>query len=297
MTQQKHPHAHEHAHTHDVTEISGSRLVFVVILNFLITIAQTVGGLYAGSLSLLSDALHNFSDGIAIIISYLAIRIAKKGRDEKRTFGYRRSTILAAALNAIALIVISVLLFKEAIVKFMAPQPIDGGLVVWVALIGLVANLIGMLLLRKSSKGDMNIKSSYIHLLSDAFSSVAVVVGGIVIYYFNIYWVDPVLTILIGLVVLRESYQIVKKAFNILMQGAPEHIDIPAIVAELEQIAQVESINHIHVWGLDEKNINFEARVFIQDMRVSETGRILAQIDEVLHAHDINHVTIQFEVK
>jgi len=286
---------HSHSHGHISPEIQGARLVFVVALNFIITIAQTIGGLYSGSLSLLSDALHNFSDGIAIMISYFAIKIAKKGRDEKRTFGYRRSTILAAAVNSIALIVISILLFKEAIMKFISPQPVNGGIVIWVALIGLVANFVGMLLLSKSSKGDMNIRSSYIHLLSDAYSSLAVVLGGVLIYFFNIYWVDPLLTVLIGFLVLKESYVIIKKAANILMQGAPDDIDVEEIVDEIKRIQKVEEVHHIHVWGLDEKNINFEARVQVQDMMVSDTKDILEQIEHVLEKHNINHVTIQFE--
>ena len=297
MTDKSHSHSHSHAHhRNDVAEIKGSRLVFVVVLNFVITIAQTIGGLYSGSLSLISDALHNFSDGIAIMISYLAIKISKKARDEKRTFGYRRSTILAAALNSIALIVISVLLFKEAIGKLISPQPINGGIVIWVALIGLVANFVGMMLLRKSSKGDMNIRSSYIHLLSDALSSVAVVIGGVLIYFFNIYWIDAILTIMIGVLVLKESFEIIKKAVNILMQGAPEHINSEEILAELVKIEAVEKIDHVHIWGLDEKNVHFEARVFVKDMLVSETKRILDEIEERLQELEINHVTIQIEV-
>ncbi|MEI6131273.1 MAG: cation diffusion facilitator family transporter [Bacillota bacterium] len=291
-----HSHVHSHSHTHTEVEIKGSRLIFVVALNFVITIAQTVGGLYSGSLSLISDALHNFSDGVAIMISYFAIRISKRGRDHKRTYGYKRSSILAAALNSIALIVISILLFKEAITKLIFPQAVNGGIVIWVALLGLLANAAGMLLLRKFSKGDMNIKSSYIHLLSDALSSAAVVVGGILIYFFNLYWVDPVLTLLIGFLVLRESYEIVKRAANILMQGTPEHIDTKMILNELKKIEQVKKIDHVHVWGLDEKNVNFEAHVYVTDVKVSETKPIIAEIEKVLHENGINHVTIQVQV-
>jgi cobalt-zinc-cadmium efflux system protein len=280
---------------HDITGIKGLNLFIVVLLNFLITITQIIGGLYAGSLSLISDALHNFSDGIAIAISYFAIKISSKRNDEKRTFGYKRATILAAFINSAILIIISIFLFKEAFFKFINPQPINGGIVIWVALVGLIANIIGVILLQKGSKGDMNIRSSYPHLLSDALSSVGVVIGGIVIYYFHLYWIDPIITIAIGLYVLKESFEIIKQAFNILLQGVPQNVNIEEIARELQRIDEVENIHHIHVWSLDEHNINFEAHINIKDMLVSETKSVLEKIEHVLKEHQINHITIQFE--
>lgn len=282
-------------HSHDITGIKGLNLFIVVLLNFLITITQIIGGLYAGSLSLISDALHNFSDGIAIAISYFAIKISSKRNDEKRTFGYKRATILAAFINSAILIIISIFLFKEAFFKFINPQPINGGIVIWVALVGLIANIIGVILLQKGSKGDMNIRSSYLHLLSDALSSVGVVMGCIVIYYFHLYWIDPIITIAIGLYVLKESFEIIKQAFNILLQGVPQNVNIEEIARELQRIDEVENIHHIHVWSLDEHNINFEAHINIKDMLVSETKSVLEKIEHVLKEHQINHITIQFE--
>ena len=294
----EHNHEHGHGHSVDITGIKGLNLFIVVLLNFLITIVQVIGGLYAGSLSLISDALHNFSDGIAIAISYFAIKIASKGNDEKRTFGYKRATILAAFINSAILIIISIFLFKEAYIKFINPQPINGGVVIWVALVGLIANMIGVMLLQKGSKGDMNIRSSYLHLLSDALSSVVVVIGGIVIYYFKLYWIDPILTIAIGLYVLKESFGIIKQAFNILMQGVPENIDIKRITDDLSKIEDIENIHHVHIWSLDEHNISFEAHINIKDMMVSETRSVLEKIEHVLKEHhQINHMTIQFEYK
>ncbi len=287
----------DHGHSHDVSNVKGINLAIVALLNFIITAAELVGGILAGSLSLISDSLHNFSDGISVIISYLAIKIARKENDSKRTFGYKRATILAALINSSVLIAISIFLFKEAFVKFVNPEVINGSLVIWVALIGLVANIAGVLLLQKGSKGSMNIKSSYLHLLSDALSSVGVVIGGILIYYFKIYWVDPLLTVLIALYVLKESYEIVKEAIQILMQGIPENLDVEEVVKDLEKVGAVENVHHVHVWSLDESNINFEAHVNIKDMLVSETNNILSEIEHELSHYGINHVTIQFEYK
>lgn len=285
---------HGHSHSHDISSIKGINLILVVLLNFIITVAEVIGGIYSGSLSLLSDALHNFSDGIAIVISYIAIKIAGKEKDEQKTFGYKRTTILAALLNSLVLIAISIFLFKEAYIKFVHPQPINGTVVIWVALLGLIANFIGVLLLQKGSQGDMNIKSSYLHLLSDALSSLGVVIGGIIIYYFNIYWIDPLLTVLIGLYVMKESFEIVKKSINILMQGVPEEIDVVAIAQDLEKIDGIENVHHVHVWSLDESNINFEAHVNIKDMLVSETKEMMEQIEHKLLHFGITHTTIQF---
>lgn len=286
---------HGHSHSHDISSIKGINLILVVLLNFIITVAELIGGIYSGSLSLLSDALHNFSDGIAIVISYIAMKIAGKEKDEQKTFGYKRTTILAALLNSIVLIAISIFLFKEAYIKFINPQPINGMVVIWVALLGLIANFIGVLLLQKGSQGDMNIKSSYLHLLSDALSSLGVVIGGIIIYYFNIYWIDPLLTVLIGLYVMKESFEIVKKSINILMQGVPEEIDVVAIAQDLQNITGVENVHHVHVWSLDESNINFEAHVNIEDMLISDTQEMMEQIEHKLLHFGITHTSIQFE--
>ena len=291
--QEKHEHGPGHIHVE--TDVKGLRLLFVIILNFVITVAQIIGGLVSGSLSLISDALHNFSDGVSIIISYLAIKVSRKEKDTSKTFGYKRATILAALLNSSVLIVIAILLFKEAYDRFANPQMVNGGLVIWVALIGLFANLVGMLLLRKNAKGDLNLKASYLHLLSDTLSSVGVIIGGILIYFFNFYWVDPLLTILIALYVLVESYQIVKKAVQILMQGVPANIDIDAIVEELEATDSIVNVHHVHIWSLDEKSINFEAHVIIEDMPVSETQKIDNEIERLLERYGINHITLQFE--
>lgn len=287
---------HNHGHSHDVSNVKGINFLITVILNLAITVAEIIGGLYAGSLSLVSDALHNLSDAVSIIISYVAIRISRKDNDKKRTYGYKRSGILAAVINSSVLIVISVFLFKEAYVKLINPTPINGIIVIWVALIGLIANTIGAFLLNAGSHEDMNVKSAYLHLFSDALSSLGVIVGGILIYFYKIYWIDTVLTILIGLYVLKESFEIIKDAVNILMQGAPENIELNEVVNLIQNIDGVENVHHIHIWSLDENNINFEAHVNVKDMLVSETKDIYEKIEEELHEHfEINHVTIQFE--
>ena len=293
----EHSHSHNHTHAHDVSNVKGINLLITMLLNLAITVAEVIGGIYSGSLSLLSDALHNLSDMLSIVVSYFAIKISQKSNDEKRTFGYKRSTIIAAVVNSTVLIVISLFLFKEAYFKFITPEKINGVIVIWVALIGLIANALGAYLLNKGSHDDINMKSTYLHLISDALSSVGVVIGGIIIYYFNIYWVDPILTIIIGIYVLKESYEILKQAINILMQGVPENININELVHEIQEIEGVKNVHHVHVWGLNDNNIFFEAHVNLnQDILVSETVKTYENIEHELKEHfGIKHITIQFE--
>jgi cobalt-zinc-cadmium efflux system protein len=287
-------HAHHHHHADETT--STARLFITMALNFLITVVEVIGGLISGSLSLLSDALHNFSDGISIIISYIAIQLGKKPKSPKYTFGLKRAEILAAVINAGTLIVICFYLFKEAYERFMEPRHIAGIMMISVAGVGLVANVIGTLLLKKGAKDNINIRSAYLHLLGDAISSVAVIIGGVAIHFFKIYWIDPLLTVLISIYILVKSIEIIKEAIDVLMMGAPESVSIETIQQDLEDIPGINNIHHVHVWRLSEKDIHFEAHIDVEDMQVSETTNLSCKIEEKLkHHHGITHVTLQFE--
>jgi cobalt-zinc-cadmium efflux system protein len=289
-------HHGENGHAHDLPEIKGISLFFTIVLNLLITVAETIGGMVSGSLSLISDALHNLSDGLALIISFFALKIAEKANDRKRTFGYKRASIMAAFVNSAVLIGIALFLFEEAYRKFIHYESVNGAVVIWVALIGLVANLLGVWLLRQGSQKNLNIKTAYFHLLSDALSSVAVILGGLAIYYFRVYWVDPLLTVLISLYVLKESLDILKETVRILMQGAPSHLNLDEIVTVIKENPGVEAVNHVHLWNMDEQNVHFEARLEIADMRVSEAEKLGRAIETQLKEQfGINHTTLQYE--
>jgi cobalt-zinc-cadmium efflux system protein len=267
-----------------------------MILNFVITIAEVIGGILSGSLSLISDALHNFSDGISVILSYIAIKLKERKNSHKHTFGLKRAEILAAVINASVLAVISVYLFYESVVRIINPTEIEGHIMTIVAGIGLAANVAGTLLLKRDAHTSMNIKSSYLHLLSDAVSSVAVILGGLAITYWDIYWIDPILTILIGLYILRECYFIIGDAVHILMEGAPSDISIEEIQKEVEKINGVEDIHHIHIWSVGENDNHFEAHVNVEDMKLSQSNKLLNEIENLLsEKFSINHVTIQLE--
>lgn len=286
-----------HNHMHISTKGTSENNLFITIaLNFIITIAEVIGGFISGSLSLISDALHNFSDGIAIIITYIAMRLSKRPKTFKYTFGLKRAEIIAAIINATMLIIISFFLIKEAIERFYNPYPISGSLMLIVATLGLIANVVGTLLLKKGSEVNLNIRAAYIHLWSDAVSSLAVIVGAVFVIFYNIYWIDPLLTILISVYILKETYEIFKEALDVIMMSSPEGIELNELKDLVESITGVKNVHHIHLWKLNDNAIHFEAHIEVKDMAVSKTIEIQKQIEQKLHnKYEINHTTLQFE--
>jgi len=287
---------HNHSHNHNHSHSTSGRLTVTIILNFLTSLGEIIGGILSGSLSLISDALHNFSDGVSVIISYIAIRLTKKDNSLKHTFGLKRAEILAAVINASTLIAIYFFLFYEAVQRFYSPGVIEPKTMIIVAAAGLAANIAGTLLLKKDAAESMNIRSSYIHLLSDAVASVAVILGGIAILIWKIYWVDPVLTIVIGIYIIRESFVILMEAVHILMEGAPLNVSITDVQNEVEKFEEVSDIHHVHLWMVGENDIHLEAHVNVADMSISESGLLRARIEKALEdKYGIKHITLQFE--
>ncbi|MBN1117088.1 MAG: cation transporter [Bacteroidales bacterium] len=289
--------SHSHGHGHGHSELSGRNLLIATVLNVVITIAEIIGGLVSNSLALLSDAIHNLGDTIAVFLAYIANIISKRSANTRKTFGYKRIEILAALFNAVALIVITIFLFKEAWQRFQNPEPIKGLIMFVVATIGLVANLLAVLLLKNDSDKNINIRAAYLHLLGDAISSVAVIVGSVLIYFYEFYWVDPLITVLIGLYILKETWTVLREAVDILMQATPRSIDIEKIRIELEQFDEIDNIHHVHVWNLNDSQIHFECHADLStDLSISDTSPILTKISSTLRNNfGVNHVTIQFE--
>jgi len=286
-----------HAHTHDHSDLKGRKLLLTIVLNIIITVAQVIGGLISGSLSLLSDALHNFSDVTSLIISYVADRYSKKEASFDKTFGYKRAEIIAAFVNAATLLVVAVYLIYEAIIRFLNPQEIESGLVIWLAVLGIVANGFSVLLLQKDAKENMNMRSAYIHLLTDMSASVAVLIGGLLMKYFGWFWVDSVLTVLIAVYLLVVGIDLLKNSFNVLMLFTPKDIKLEKISNSITKISEVKSIHHIHVWQLNEQETHLEAHIdFSKDLTLSEFDEILEKVEKILFDDfGINHVNIQPE--
>lgn len=288
-------HSHKHSHSHHNQK--GRNLLFSIILNILITVAQVIGGLISGSLSLLSDALHNFSDVISLLVSYIADRYSKKKASFSKTFGYKRAEIIAAFVNALSLLIVAAYLIYEAFVRFLNPMEIESGLVIWLALFGIIANGLSVLLLHKASKENMNMRSAYLHLLTDMSASVAVLIGGLLMKYLGWFWVDSALTILIAVYLLFMGYGLLKSSFRVLMLFTPQDINLVSISVAITAFTEIKNVHHVHVWQLNENEIHLEAHLeFYEDILLSEFDDISARIEQMLSLEfSINHVNLQPE--
>jgi len=292
-----HHNHHGHSHTHTEGENTGKNLLLSALLNLVVTVAEVLGGLFSNSLALLSDALHNLGDTSAIFIAFLANLISKKEGTSKKTFGFKRIEILAALFNAIVLVVIIIYLFIEAWHRLRNPMPIKGLVMLIVAVVGLLANLFSVLLLKKHAKQSINIRAAYLHLIGDTISSFVVIFTAILIYFFNIFWIDPLVTFLLGIYLLWETYRILKVALDILMQATPPGLDLNVVKESLETIPAIDNIHHVHAWNLSDQDIHFECHVDLKsDIRISETEIIRDAINKMLkEKFRITHVTIQYE--
>ena len=291
-----HSHHHSHGHNHH-PDLKGRNLIVSIILNILITVSQVIGGLISGSLSLLSDALHNFSDVLSLMVSYIANLLSKRPSSNNKTFGYKRAEIIAAFVNAATLMVVAIILIIEAIKRFQDPQEVESNLVIWLSLLGIAANGFSVLLLKKEADRNMNMKSAYLHLFSDMMASVAVLIGGLLMKFYQMYWVDPALTLAIAFYLIYMGYDLLKKSTRVLMLFTPGTIKVQEIVEAIGKIKPIKNVHHVHVWQLNEDEVHLEAHIdFSEDIRLSEFDVILEKIEEeVYHNHGINHVNIQPE--
>ena len=287
----------EHHHHHHDNSISGGKLLFSVILNLIITLAQFIGGLLSGSLALLSDALHNLSDVMSLIISYYAHRLSHRPQNIRQTFGFKRAEILAALLNASVLIAVSVYLIIESVDRFLHPQAIASLWVIGLAILGIGVNGLSAWLLHRDAHNNLNIRSAYLHLVGDLMTSFAVLFGGVLIYFYNWTWIDPLLSLLISIYLIRSSFGIVRESTAMLMQFSPAHISVEAIIEKVMAFDAIESIHHIHLWQLDDTTVFLEARLnFHEDLSLSRTSSILHDLQHALEELGIGHTTFQCEV-
>ncbi len=277
-------------------EVSGSKLFLTVVLNVIITVAQIVGGVISGSLALLSDAMHNFSDVLALLIAWGANRLSLKPSEESKTFGFKRAEIIAALFNSSLLLAIAIFLIYEAVHKFFHPEPVGSNWVIWLGVLSIVLNSASVLLIKDDSHDNMNVKAAYLHLMTDVATSIAVVIGGLLMKYLHIYWVDSVITILIAFYLIYASYDIIKESVAILMQFAPE-INLEELAKSVAQIEEIENIHHIHIWRLNDHDIFLEAHIdFTNNLKLDEVRVKLEEVEELLKSKfHISHITLQPE--
>ncbi len=283
------------AHHHH--PVNGTKLFITIILNSIITIAEIIGGIFANSLALLSDALHNFSDVMALIIAYIANKLAGKAANEKNTFGLKRAEIIAALFNASVLIGIGVFLIVESIHKIMHPEHIKSLWVIGFGLLSVILNGASVLLIKDDSHNNLNIKASYLHLLTDVATSIAVIIGGVLIYYFKIYSVDAIISLLIAIYLIYSAFDIVKDSTKILMQYSPESVNLDEVIKEIEQYPEIKNIHHIHIWQLNEHDIFLEAHIDLnENLSAKEISKLIDKLEKDLEEKfHITHTTFQVE--
>ena len=272
------------------------RLWWAVGANLILTLAQIIGGLISGSLSLIADALHNFSDAASLIIALVAIRIGRKPADEFKTFGYRRAETIAALLNLNSLILIGLYLCYEAITRFISPQPIDGWIVIYVAGVALIVDLYTAALTYKQSKTSMNIRAAFLHNLTDAFASIGVIISGTVIILYGWVWTDAFITLIIAIYVLLHGFKEMPKVIHLLMEGTPENISMTEVTEAIQNHENVLNAHHLHLWKIDENRNALEAHIVIKHSH--DIDKTKKELKTLLHNQfHIEHSTLEFEVE
>lgn len=270
-----------------------TRLTVSILVNAVITVVELIIGLLTASMLLISDSIHNLSDTLSLGISYVARLIARREASTHYTFGYRRAEVIAAFFNSTLLLVVSVLVIAESLSKLFHPSPIDSSLVVVTGCVALVANTISTLLLRRPAGESLNIRSAYLHLFSDALSSVVVVISATLIRYTGLYVIDPLASLAIMAYILSETMDVIRKSARVLMEAAP--ISLEDIRREIESVPGVINAHHCHAWQLGEKDILVECHVEVDNMPLKEAQKIIDSIENRLKRLGVTHTTIQLE--
>lgn len=282
-----------HDHT---TELKENRFVLALVLTGLIFFAEFIGGFWTHSLALLSDSAHVFMDAFALGLSYLAIRAAKLPADDKHTYGFHRMQVLAALTNGATLFLIAFEILREAWNRFQNPEAVQAGPMLVIAVIGLVVNLVVAFTLSKHDHDDLNTRAAFLHVLGDALASVGVIAVGVILLFVNWNWLDPLVSVLIGVLILFSSGRVLKESVHILAEGMPEGMTATAIAGAMRKVPGVSQVHDLHVWTVAPGYIALSAHVTVDDQSLSQTSDVLSALKEVLHENfEIQHTTIQFE--
>lgn len=287
---------HGHHHHHVDPDAGGRRIGLAILVNLGLTVAQIVGGMFAGSLALIADALHNFSDAVSLVIAYGARRIARRPADADMTFGYGRAELVAALVNYTTLIVLGLYLVYEAVLRFLEPQGVDGWLVVVIAGVALAVDLVTALLTWRLSRTSINIRAAFLHNLADALGSVAVIVAGSLILLYDWRLVDPAVTLLIAGYILWQSLVEIGGVVRILMLASPSDIDTEALIAGVRKIDGVSEVHHAHFWQVDEHHSALDAHLVIARGDWGRADSIKEAVKRHLREqYGIGHTTLEME--
>jgi cobalt-zinc-cadmium efflux system protein len=284
------------SHNHNHSETFGKHLLWSMVINLLIPAAQMVGGLFAGSVALISDAVHNLGDFTALLVAFVANKVGSAEPSMRHTFGLRRMEIFAAVINAALLGGAAVYIAVEAMERLSSPEPVAVDLVACLALVGVVGNGLSAWLLHRDSEKNLNARGVFLHMVGDLLTSVAVLVGALAMHFMNIPWLDPVLSLAIVAYILLNSFSLLKDAVHVLMNGTPRGLDLEAVKTELESLNQVKSIHYLHAWSMGNQSVAMTCHVVVPDQLISATETLSKAIGEkLLDRFGIDHPVLQFE--
>ena len=287
-----HHHA-EHAHT----SLTVSRKLTVsTVATVLFVVVQLIVGFTANSLALIGDALHNFTDGLALGLALVAVRLARRPPDDQKSYGYHRAGVLAAFLNAAVLVALTIYVFIEAMSRFRAPEPVSSTPMIVVAAIGIALNAVIAFALREEGRADLNVRGAVVHMMGDTMSSVGIIIAAILIRLTGVQIWDPAVSILIGFLILWSSWGILRETVNLLLEGTPKYIDPEAVARSLGGIEGVFGVHHLHIWALGSSMPALSCHIMVGDVPVKSTSKLLDDVNAMLaREYRIAHTTVQFE--
>src|SRR5678815_588979 len=288
--------SHTHLHFSEASKKTTVRLSLSLFLTLAFVMIEAGAGIFANSLALLTDAAHNLTDVIALGLTWFAVRITSQPANAQKTYGYHRAGILVALLNSTTLVLISLGIFYEAYQRFMDPPDVQSGILIGVGLIAVVVNLVTALLVQRGSEHDLNLRSAFVHLMGDVLSTIGAVIAGVIIYFTDANWLDPLVSVLIGFLILYNAWGILKDAIDILLESTPRDVDVQALVKDIAQVEGVLGVHDIHVWSLTQSLRTMSAHILTDDLHISVGADIQHQINEVLNdRYNIAHATLQLE--
>jgi len=289
-------HSHSHAHFGDIAKQTTSRLALSLFLTLTFVFVEVIAGFIGNSLALLTDAVHNLTDVIALGLSWYAIRLTSQPADARKTYGYHRAGILVALVNSTTLVLISLGIFYEAWQRFRNPPEVQSGILITVGMLAVMINLATALLVRKGSEHDLNVRSAFTHLMGDVFSTIGAVIAGLIIYFTGANWLDPFVSVLIGFLILYNAWGILRDSVNILLEATPRDIDVSKLVQDVMEIQGVLGVHDLHIWSIAQNLRTMSAHILTEDLSISAGAQIQRHINEVVfHRYNIAHATLQLE--
>lgn len=289
-------HSHTHSHFGEIASQTTKRLALSLGLTAVFVVIEVIAGIFGNSLALLTDAAHNFTDVIALGLSWYALRLATQPANAGKTFGYHRAGILVALANSATLVLISLGIFYEAYHRFIAPPEVNAPILVGVGVIAFLINAGTAWLVKSGSEHDLNLRSAFLHLMGDVLSTLGAVIAGVIIAFTNWNWLDPLVSVLIGALILWNAWGILRQAIHILLESTPESIDIDIMVNDITKVEGVQGVHDLHVWSINESLRALSAHIVTDDISISAGTPIQNSINEVLaHKYNIHHATLQLE--